>query len=70
MSEEKVPVSLLEETASAVFREEKVSLAKKVSVVFVPLGLMQELNLRYRGKNSPTDVLAFPLQEKVGPARK
>lgn len=70
MSEEKVPVFLLEEAASAVFQEEKVGSTEKVSVVFVPLKLMQELNLRYRGKNSPTDVLAFPLREKAGPARK
>lgn len=37
-----------------------------LSLVFTPPRKMQELNQRYRGKNVPTDILAFPLSKKSG----
>jgi probable rRNA maturation factor len=36
-----------------------------ISVVFVNDLTMQSLNLQYRGKNSTTDVLTFPLNENL-----
>ena len=42
----------------------------EVSVAFVPLSVMHELNLQYRNVDSPTDVLSFeidgPFGEMVG----
>lgn len=35
----------------------------EVSLSLVPDGEMRELNRRFRGKDKPTDVLSFPLQE-------
>jgi len=37
-----------------------------LNVVFIPPKRMQELNRRYRKKDSATDVLAFPLSKKEG----
>lgn len=35
----------------------------EVSVTFVSNAAIQELNHSYRGKNAPTDVLSFPMEE-------
>ncbi|HEY2031522.1 MAG TPA: rRNA maturation RNase YbeY [Myxococcales bacterium] len=35
----------------------------EVSLSIVPDGEMRQLNRRFRGKDKPTDVLSFPLQE-------
>ncbi len=40
--------------------------AYELNVVFIPPRTMRELNLRYRKKDAPTDILAFPLSEKNG----
>ncbi len=38
----------------------------EVSVVLVPLGVIQQLNLKYRGIDSPTDVLSFQIDGPYG----
>ncbi|MBE0477647.1 rRNA maturation RNase YbeY [Candidatus Aerophobetes bacterium] len=70
MCEEKVPEALLEKAVCAVFLQEGVGKNKEISLALVPSHLMRELNVKYRGKDFLTDVLAFPLDEKIGPARK
>jgi probable rRNA maturation factor len=37
----------------------------ELSVSFVRLGEMADLHLRYMGEEGPTDVLSFPLDERV-----
>jgi len=37
-----------------------------LSLVFCSNSLSQKLNLQYRGKNKPTNILSFPLEEKNG----
>lgn len=37
-----------------------------LSLVFVPPGKMQKLNHQYRDKDTPTDILSFPLSKKNG----
>lgn len=37
-----------------------------LSLVFISKKTSQKLNLMYRGKNSPTDILSFPLEKKGG----
>ncbi len=44
-------------------RAEKLESAQSISLVFVNAKEMRELNLRYRGKNRPTDVLSFAPSE-------
>lgn len=38
----------------------------ELSVVFIPPRTMRDLNRRYRGKDTPTDILAFPFSKKMG----
>ena len=38
----------------------------QLSLAFVTSREMAELNLKYRDKNSPTDILSFPLDEQSG----
>lgn len=38
----------------------------ELSLVFADKDLMRKLNLNYRKKNKPTDVLAFPLEKNIG----
>ena len=40
---------------------------REVSVTITNDRRLHELNLRYRGKNRPTDVLSFPYDEPDGP---
>lgn len=62
--------SLLEKAACTIFSEEEVGKSKQISLTLVSPDVMRELNLKYKGRDSLTDVLAFPLQGEVGPARK
>lgn len=55
-------ISLLEKIGAFVLRLEGVGGNGEVSVVLVDNGYIHELNLTYRGQDSPTDVLAFNLQ--------
>lgn len=48
----------------AALRHEKVAMSCEVSVTFSDDEAIRELNLRYRGKDSATDVLSFPLFER------
>lgn len=56
-------VSLLEELGAFVLRLEGVDPQGEVSIVLVDNNHIQELNCTYRGKDSPTDVLSFNLQD-------
>jgi len=56
-------LSLLEEIGTFVLRLEGQSQECEVSVILVDNNYIQELNLTYRGLDSPTDVLSFNLQD-------
>lgn len=55
--------SVLDKAASVLEIEEHV----EVSVVFADDDYIQELNCQYRGKDTPTDVLSFALEEGEEP---
>ncbi len=55
-------ITLLENIGSFVLRLEGVGSRGEVSIVLVDDSYIHELNLTYRGKDAPTDVLAFNLQ--------
>lgn len=66
----KVPVSSLKKAISFTLHRELGKKEKKeVSLVLVCADKIRELNCRYRGKDSVTDVLAFPLGNGIGPAK-
>ncbi len=50
--------------AEAVLGEEGLSGDAELSVLFVDEGAIAELNSRFLGKDGPTDVLAFPIDEE------
>ncbi|MEW5921702.1 MAG: rRNA maturation RNase YbeY [Bacillota bacterium] len=56
-------ISLLEKIGTFVLRLEGVGTQGEVSIVLVDNSYIHELNLTYRGKDAPTDVLAFNLQD-------
>jgi len=56
-------VSLLEKIGAFVLRLEGAKAEGEVSIVLVDNSHIHELNLTYRGKDAPTDVLAFNLQD-------
>ena len=58
-------LSLLEEMGNFVLRLEGQSGECEVSVILVDNNYIQELNLTYRGLDSPTDVLSFNLQDDM-----
>lgn len=70
MCGEEVPESLLEIAVHTTLSEEKIRKNPQVSLALVSPKMMRELNLKYKGRDSLTDVLAFPLQEEMGPAKK
>lgn len=53
--------------ARLVLREERVPPEAEVSVVFVGLDTITDLNQRYLDGDGPTDVLAFPLGDELPP---
>lgn len=55
-------LTLLEEIGSFLLRMEGYPAKSEVSIVLVDNSYIQELNLTYRGYDSPTDVLSFCLQ--------
>lgn len=56
-------LSLLEDIGNFILRLEGQSRECEVSVILVDNNYIQELNLTYRGIDSPTDVLSFNLQD-------
>jgi probable rRNA maturation factor len=58
-------LSLLEDLGNFVLRLEGQPQESEVSVILVDNNYIQELNLTYRGFDSPTDVLSFNLQDDV-----
>lgn len=56
----------LRKIAKEVFRGEKVKKEAGLSIAFVGLARIKEINKRYRGKNKVTDVLSFPETEVLG----
>jgi probable rRNA maturation factor len=50
--------------AEAVLAHEGVRGETEVSILFVDEGAISDLNLRFLGKDGPTDVLAFPIDEE------
>lgn len=55
-------VSLLEQLGAFILRLEGVASQGEVSIVLVDNSYIQQLNLTYRDKDAPTDVLSFNLQ--------
>ncbi len=56
-------VGLLSQAAQAVLKDEGYREDAEVSLVFVDDVYIQELNKKYRGVDSPTDVLSFAMLE-------
>lgn len=54
---------LVRRCCNAVLRLEKFEGSAEISVTFVDNEEIQKLNLQYREKDAPTDVLSFPLGE-------
>jgi probable rRNA maturation factor len=50
--------------AEAVLREEGIRGETEVSILFVDENAIADLNNRFLGKDGPTDVLAFPIDEE------
>lgn len=59
--------TLIRKAVSETLKEENFSRPAEISVSFVDNGEIHELNLEYRGKDKPTDVLSFPMWEEDGP---
>lgn len=57
---------LMELALKILKKESKKSLGKDLSVALVAPSRIKEFNRRYRGKNSPTDVLSFCDKESLG----
>lgn len=51
--------------AAAICREERLMGSFETSLTFVDDLKIQELNFKYRGKNTKTDVLSFPQMERT-----
>ena len=62
-SAEPVDALGLVQLAKAVLAEEGVKADSELSVLFVDEVAMAELNRRFLGKDGPTDVLAFPIDD-------
>lgn len=65
----KVPILSLKRAASFALKKEMGENKKEVSIALVSMDKIEDLNFKYRGKKSVTDVLAFPLSGDVGPAK-
>ncbi len=62
----KIPTGLrmlIRRCCHAVLKMENFDGAAEVSVSFVSMEEIHEMNLKFRGKDAPTDVLSFPLGE-------
>lgn len=60
-----IPPSVVRRVVRAVLQGER--RAARVSVTFLGPERMRRLNLRYKRRNRPTDVLAFTLEQPAGP---
>ncbi len=58
-------IKLIETAIEACLIEEKKNSKVEISISFVNNKEIKELNKKYRGKDYPTDVLSFPLNEEV-----
>jgi probable rRNA maturation factor len=56
-------IDLLNKAVQAALRDEGYREDAEVSLVFVDDDYIQELNIKYRGVDSPTDVLSFAMLE-------
>ncbi len=56
---------VIQRVVKTVARTAKLSANTEVSIMVVDNNYIQELNFIYRGKNSPTDVLSFAMNELV-----
>ena len=63
----RIPVRQLCRAAELTLERRRVAPERELSLVFVDDAEMQRLNRQYRGRDYPTDVLAFP-QESSGAA--
>ncbi len=57
---------LMNKALEVALKEEGVCLSSELSVSFVDLEEIHELNRQYRGVDRPTDVLSFPMYERGG----
>src|SRR3989338_7189337 len=60
---QRLQLSVLDRTLKAISRERPGKSEVHVSIAFVDVKTMKQLNRAYRGKNGLTDVLSFPLAE-------
>lgn len=65
----KVPVNSkrVKKTVQKVLSKEAVKKSGEITVCFVDDRKIKELNLKYLGKNNPTDVIAFDITEPKSP---
>jgi len=70
MWKRKVPILSLKKAISFTLEKEWGKVNKEISVALVPSEKMMELNFKFRGKSSTTDVLAFSFGNDIGPADK
>lgn len=56
--------SMIKDILFAGIKTENISVPVEISIVLTDNRFIQELNEKYRGKSSPTDVLAFPMYDK------
>ena len=55
---------LIQKAVSEALKQEKFSYPAEISVSFIDNEAIHKLNLEYREKDRPTDVLSFPMWEK------
>lgn len=65
--QDRMQVEFVQRTVQAVLEHESVSSEAQVSVVVTDDAEIQDLNARFRGVDSPTDVLAFAEEETEQP---
>ena len=65
-----VPVDVMRwvRLARMVLDEEQVPGGAELSLIFVDEQAIADLNERFLGSTGPTDVLAFPMDDDIGPA--
>jgi probable rRNA maturation factor len=66
-SPDPLETELLEHAARIALEHQNASLEADLAIVLTDDEQMQELNLDFRGMDSPTDVLSFPASDEVDP---
>ncbi|GAB4277954.1 MAG: hypothetical protein Kow0029_20960 [Candidatus Rifleibacteriota bacterium] len=61
----KLNLKLIKKIAEEIMRFEATPEKAELSLVFCDDDFIQKLNKDYRGKNEPTDVLSFPMEEET-----